>query len=110
MKGDLLETLDGLLKVADPEGRNYVRLLKIRDQVTRNVMIGPKALRFVERMVQRVSDNVECRNVLRDGQCRLPRIPDCDHTENYKECPHYDPARPGARGNLLQPEGGNHAR
>lgn len=91
---DLLENIARAMEYADPEGANYAKLVKLRDCVERNVMLGPGAIQFIARLLE-MQDNVECQHLRRNGSCMMPEIAYCDHTERYRRCPYYLRQRPG---------------
>ena len=109
MSDNLIDTLDELIGLADPEGVNYGRLMKLRDSVARNVMIGPSARRFIQELVQR-KDNIECRYLRSGGDCGVPGIQECAHTEWFRACHEYRPAYPSLRGDPLAAVGGSDER
>lgn len=93
------DLVEYLLRHADPEREVHGKLLKIRDCLRRNVMLGPSARRFLDRLYERLEDNIECRGMDSRGLCLLiPRKGNCDHTDRFRRCASYEPARPLRRG------------
>ncbi len=102
MSDQLLETIDRLLDSARPGGIAQQRLVKYRDQRTRNVLLGPSVLKYIRDLADK-ADNVavECRYLTGRGNCqKIKRI--CKHVDNNKECKKYEPNRPQTRGNPLE--------
>lgn len=99
---NLEEVLVHLIKNADPEGHRHPRLVKLLDQVRRNVFLGPKSRAFIRKCVA-ILDNVECRGVTKTGRCTLIKGKRrCDNRERYDRCLHYIPVRPVNRGNPIK--------
>jgi hypothetical protein len=108
---DLLETVCGLLKYADPELDTYGRLIKYKDQIERNVMIGPKARGYINNLVQIKNDNVECRLLKENGIC-IFRKKKCDYLQTeenkikrFNQCSDYQEVK-GRTTRPLGPTGG----
>jgi len=89
----LIETVDRLIKQARPGGQAHKRLLKYRDQLERNVFLGPSVLRYIRGLVEKLDDNIECRHLTGRGVCREKKRA-CDHLEDNRSCTIYDPSRP----------------
>ena len=96
---DLYENVCVLLKYADPELEVHRRLLKYKDQIERNVMLGPKARGFIAKLIQIKEDNTECKHVKNDGMCTV-RKRKCDYlrtaedkTKRYSQCSDYQEAK-----------------
>ncbi len=96
----LVETVDGLLERARPGGIPHKKLLKYRDQLARNVILGPSSLRYIRDLVRDHDDKIECRFLSSIGICRKKRLA-CGKTEENAECRDYEPARPQRKGNPL---------
>jgi len=86
----LIDTIDRLLEVARPTGQAHRRLLKYRDQVTRNVFLGPSVMRYINGLVEKLDDKIECRYLTQLGKCRSKKRV-CDHLDDNSACPIYKP-------------------
>ena len=83
------EMVDFLIQNADPEGPNYKKLIKIRDQVARNIMIGPSARAFIRKCISKF-DNIGCVHINRSGRCmKIKGAPICRYKSRYSECAKY---------------------
>jgi len=102
---DLLETINSLLKYADPERSAHKKLLSLRDKVQRKVMLGPKSLKYIEELIQ-IKDNIECARLQSNGKCNIPGKRECKFTERYKSCPWYEAPRGLPKGSPLKGIGG----
>ena len=100
MADTMLETIDELLELARPGGLAQRRLLKYRDQVVRNVMLGPSVTRYIKKLQAMVADDIECRHLTQLGKCRKKKLA-CDHVDNNKECKLYEGSKPSNQGNPL---------
>ncbi len=87
------DTIALLLANCLPGGHTAQRLLKIRGQIERNVMVGPKSRAFIAELHEKL-DNIECEFLLHNGICRKLNLPQCPHLEKFKECPKYRANRP----------------
>lgn len=96
----LLETVDTLLASARPGGTPHKRLLKYRDQLERNVMLGPAPLRYIRELARKLTDVIECRHLSPIGRCRKTRL-GCAHIDQNRECRMYDPAHSQTKGDPL---------
>jgi hypothetical protein len=96
----LIDSVDLLLASARPGGTPHKRLLKYRDQLARNVVLGPASMRYIRDLLQQISDSVECRHLNPLGRCRKTRM-GCDHIEDNKACRTYSAARPQTKGTPL---------
>lgn len=100
MAEPLLETVDRLLERARPGGTPHRRLLKYREQLERNVVLGPSILKYIRDLVKSLDDTIECRYLSSRGRCRKTGRA-CAHVENNQECRLYQANRPQLRGNPL---------
>lgn len=100
MGDPLIESVDRLLAASRPGGTPHKRLLKYRDQLERNVVLGPASLRYIRDMLRRMTDSVECRHLTALGKCRKTRL-GCDHVDDNKACKFYSAARPQTKGTPL---------
>jgi len=100
MAEPLIDSVDLLLASARPGGTPHKRLLKYRDQLERNVMLGPASLRFIRDLLIQMSGTIECRNLTEIGRCRKTRL-GCDHVDDNKMCRLYSAARPQTKGTPL---------
>ena len=103
----LLEVIDKCLNFADPELPAHDRLVALRNKVEHNVMLGPKARRFL-RMCVEAQDNVDCEQLGLEGKCKIPRVGKCDFVATaerpgvkFKQCPYYGPKRAQMKGHPL---------
>jgi hypothetical protein len=64
----MIEVIDRLLAVADPQGEAARRLTALRAQVAQNVMLGPGPRRYIQALLARL-DNIECQHLQADGVC-----------------------------------------
>ena len=96
----LLEVVDRLLLSARPGGTPHKRLLKYRDQLERNVMLGPASLRYIRELAIQLEDRIECRHLTTLGRCRKNRVA-CPHRDDNTKCRGYEKARPALKGNPL---------
>lgn len=100
MAEPLINTIDRLLEAARPGGTPHKRLLKYREQLERNVMLGPSVLRYIQELVRKLDVTIECRYLNAFGTCRkLKRA--CNHIDNNAACTLYDENRPQTKGNPL---------
>ena len=99
----MIDRIEELLKVADPEGENYKKLLKIAERYENSVFPSYADIMFVNEMNELV-DNIECEHVRHDGMC-LVKNKDCDHKKRYKKCYLYDPVKPNVKGRPLKDVG-----
>lgn len=96
----LIDIVDRLLERSRPGGIPHKKLLKYRDQLARNVMLGPSSRRFISELVRHLDDKIECRHLSAIGICRKKRLA-CDKLEDNAKCGGYSPARPQRKGNPL---------
>lgn len=101
MERSIEETITKLLKYCRPGGHHEQRLLKIKNQVERNVMVGPKSLDFLNDMWSKM-DNIECQHLTRVGVCGKMKLPDCPHRDKYRACEAYVPVDCRIRKNPLK--------
>ena len=92
---NIADTVELLLKYADPKGRNYKKLKIIQRDITERTMLGPKARKLIRLLVAKL-DNIECVFVSRIGYCRNPGMmkKQCSYSERFSVCPKYSPAKP----------------
>lgn len=64
----MIDTIDRLLAVADPDGEPARLLKKWRGQLERHVMLGPGPISYINGLLRRL-DNPECRWLTNDGRC-----------------------------------------
>lgn len=96
----LIDTVDRLLENARPGGTPHRRLLKYREQLERNVMLGPSVLKYLRALVHQLDVTIECRHLTAFGVCRkLNR--ECGFLEDNAECKLYEKNRPQTKGNPL---------
>ena len=100
MAEPLIETVDRLLGRARPGGTPHRRLLKYREQLERNVVLGPSILRYIRDLVKSLDDTIECRFLSALGKCKKTKRA-CSHVENNQECRLYQANRPQTKGNPL---------
>jgi hypothetical protein len=99
---NLEEVLVHLIRNADPEGQRHPKLVKLLDQVRRNVFLGPRSRAFIRKCVAML-DNVECEGVTKSGRCaRIKGKGRCDHRERYDRCLYYVPVRPINKGSPIK--------
>lgn len=96
----ILENVNQMLDVVRPGSEIQKRLQKYRDQLIRNVMLGPSALRFIREAYRAMHDSVECNRLTAMGRCRKTKM-SCRHIDNNKECLDYTRARPQTKGSPL---------
>lgn len=89
----MIDVIDSLLAVADPEGEAAARLRRWRAQVERSVMLGPGPLAYINRLLRRL-ENVECRWLALNGGCMgVNQGYPCSFTADgrrFAQCPGYD--------------------
>lgn len=94
----MIEVIERLLAVADPEGENATRLRRWRADVEAGVFLGSGVRRAIQQLVIDV-DNIECRWLCRDGECRgINSGAHCPHSDpggHYAKCHGFKPAREG---------------
>ena len=98
---DLLVTIDKLMPLADPEGAVFRRLTLLKGKVEQNVMLGARDRRFLQQLLQTAQDNIECKHLDHGGGCKIPRVGECEHLNEFKKCPYYLGQRLQTRGNPL---------
>lgn len=97
MSDDLLTTIERLLDSARPEGEPHRRLIKWRDQLHRNVFLGPGPRKYIEQLEADLANvTIECQHLTPLGKCL--RGGRCKHLDDNKTCPYYEEARPLKRG------------
>ncbi len=101
MGNSLIEIVERLLDNARPGGQAHQRLLKYRDQVERNVMLGPSTMKYIRGLVSRLDATIECRHLSETGRCSKRGRIACDSLDDYTACRLYEENRPQTRGNLL---------
>ena len=101
MESKIEDLIDELIEVARPGGQAHRRLLKYRNQVARNVMLGPSVLKYINGLKEKISDNIECRFMTQLGKCRARRMMACGHVESSRDCPLYEASRPQLKGSPL---------
>lgn len=100
MADPLIDTVDRLLENARPGGTPHRRLLKYREQLERNVVLGPSILKYIRELVRHLDVVIECRHLTSFGTCRkLKRA--CSDLEDNKACKLYEQNRPQIKGNPL---------
>ncbi len=100
------DTIEVLIKHADPDGNNHRKLLHIKGMMSRNVMIGPGLRSFVADLMEQL-DKIECRHIRYDGVCvRIRDKGQCDHLQVHHfaevRCNSYEAARPQTKGDAVQ--------
>jgi len=104
--GSLEDVVRYLLSRADPEGYNAKRLNSILDKVQRRVFLGPKTMRYINELVQKI-DNIECSGLAYDGMCRkISGEGKCKHRKWFARCDWYSPVSPNVKGGPLDSIGG----
>lgn len=93
---DLSETINTLMLYADPRGRNYSRLKRLKSDVDHRIMIGPSARRFIHGLVAKL-DNIECEGLSNSDKC-LFGFQSCDYSERFSVCSKYKPVKPFVKG------------
>jgi hypothetical protein len=104
MTQDIRDTINRLLKYADPEGEVHDELVSMSETVERGVMLGPKSRRMLMKLTEMV-DNIECRHLQYDGMCPKVRKR-CPFTKDYARCNMFEvlpPPKPGT--NPIAPGG-----
>ena len=92
----LEDTIDRLLRYANPDGEAHKRLTRYREQLDRNVMLGEGPRRFIASLLERL-DNVECSHLDKDGGCRVKQGRLCKYRQRYKACTIYEEPRATVR-------------
>lgn len=84
----MIDLIDSLLAVANPEGETAARLRRYRSQIENNVMLGTGVRAWLQSLVAKL-DNVECGHLLRDGKCRARHGAACQYLVAFRRCPTY---------------------
>jgi len=92
----LIDTVDRLLEAARPGGLAHRRLLKYREQLERNVFLGPSILRYIRELVAKMEDDIECRFLSELGLCKKTKLT-CKHVDDNRACKLYEAERPHRR-------------
>ena len=97
MNTTLEETLEKLIRHADPMGENYERLKHYLKLVRNKVMLGPHARGYIHKLHEMLNE-IECEHLAHDGKCRKLRGKQCPYaTGGYEQCQHYERARPATK-------------
>jgi len=101
MSAELITKIDRLLEHARPGGLAHKRLLKYRNQLTRNVMLGPSVMNYIRQLAYKADDiSIECRFLTELGKCRKNKLA-CTHVDDNRECGMYKKNRPQMQGNPI---------
>lgn len=100
----MIEVIDQLLAVADPDGENASRLRRWRADAEAGVFLGPGVRRAIQQLVIAI-DNIECRWLHRNGECwGVNAGAHCPHNApggHYAKCHGFKPAREGKGKDIL---------
>ncbi len=95
------EALEFLIANSRPGGSTIKKLLKIQDQVRRNVFLGPKTHRYINDLVAKL-DNIECQGLTRNGGCKfILERKRCSHKDRYSACERYQAVKAKIKGGPL---------
>jgi hypothetical protein len=94
----VIEIIDQLLAVADPEGENATRLRRWRADIEAGIFLGPGPRSYIQKLVTAI-DNIECRWLDSTGVCvSIYAGAHCTHAKpggHYAKCHGFMPRRDG---------------